>query len=588
MKLHDPETERNLLRLAIAGRNGKPIAPPDPRPGLWGTFKLSLYILASGAGVSGILGATNPLVRTHHWQTLFGSMILMALAMASFGRIFGTVCPPGTHAVLVNLPINGERVFRWIRFRFFLKSWFLFLTLSLTCSFALQGFADDSLWSTATTGLLLFAVSYSTVILLGDPLLIRLKVTNLWSLLLLILFVGLVLLYGFHQKIFSEGEIPEWLANGILGLAWAFPPSWCMPGHIENGGAWLSAAWIAWGAFRWIKWPRAAGQLFDMPYDFMNTFGDFGLNEDDEEAPQIIFPQAISETSNAEEPRSGLKYPIHLPAPLAMPQSGWLDRWIRRAIGKNNQDLAGAVCDLTRSWSKQTTWLMRLSPFWLISVWALTEFPPFSLRKDDITLFIGIASVILLIGGLLPFSNSIPRALAPWYLGAQKIPFFSALPISSRDLLRISNRITFVRGVAMILIASPVVFILLALLLPGENPWVSLWLVPSLVCFWSTSRPIFVWYRLQAACRKRRGIWLTHISGSILIIPLVIGWLASGAAGVVFGCGLILGKVSGDDAWILPLLAIGGLSLSGLSARAVFELHRWRLRRGHFDWMSAP
>ena len=589
MKLHDPETERELLRLATRGRKGRAAEPPDSRKsgekiGLIFPLLVVLYLTAA------ILGALDERLRTEHWRFLICGMLLLWVAQVGLGHLIGEV--NRYREVLVNLPISGEHVLRWARSRFFIQKWFSILFFCGLCSFSLSNFSWASPWQLATTTLLLFATTVSTVILLKEPWLGRLRIVRIWTIGSLLSVGGMAVLFFTNRKIFRIGETPEWLAEGILNITWLFPPSWSLPGRLEQGGVYLTLLWIGIGALRWMSWPKQAAPHFDAPQDFVEAFGDFAYEEDvefDGSAPEPATGEIDHSAIVADvERRAGKpKQRIRIPEPLTMAAGGWVDQWIRRAVGKSDAALAGAFADPNHTSTRKTNRVIVWSPVWLAITWAINAFYPESDSKDLVILWIWILSPALLILGLLPFSNGIPRATTAWNLGSQCMPFFAAMPVGTRDLLRVSTRINLVRSIVMALIATPLCWLLMVILAPEDTPWVACWVVPAFCIFWATSRPLFIWYRLQAATRRRRGTLLSHALGVSLSVAVAIVWMISGAGGVISGVGYFLGGVSGSDRWLLPALAVGGLFVSGLSARAVFEIHRWQLSRRHFDWVSS-
>lgn len=591
MKLHDPATERKLLRLAIRAREGRATEPPDPRKHGEKTGQLFSHLVILYT-IAAILGAFDERLWTEHWRFLICSVMLLWVAQVGLAQLIGEVNRYRT--VLINLPISGEHVLRWARSRFFIQKGFSMLCFSGLCAFSLSNFSWASPSQLASTILLLFSTTISTVILFNEPWLGRLRIVKIWTVGSLLSVGGMAVLFFTHRKMFRIGGTPEWMAEGILNITWLFPPSWSLPGRLEQGGVYLALIWIGVGAMRWMAWPKLAAPHFDAPQDFVETFGNFACEEDEDGEFGGIesepFAGEIDHSAIAvdAEPGGGkTKRRIRIPEPLAMATGGWVDQWIRRAVGKNDTVLAGALADPSHTSTRRTNRTLIWSPVWLAVICAVTAFYPECDSKELVILWIWILSPALLILGLLPFSNGIPRATAAWNLGSQSMPFFAAMPVGTRDLLRISARINLVRCIVMAVIATPICWLLLLILAPEDSPWVVCWVVPAFCFFWATSRPLFVWYRLQAATRRRRGALLSHALGASLSIALAIIWLISGAGGVISGIGYFLGGVSGSDRWLLPALATGGLVLSGLAARAVFEIHRWQLSRNHFDWVSS-
>ncbi len=585
MKLHDPAIERELLRLAIIGRGGKPMEARDPpvrwlnRMGAWLPTLFLLYIF------SGALGAYDPRLRTEHWQTLILCMLLLLAAQIGQGTLVGGIFRQNYHVVFGNLPITGKHAFRWVRSRFLRENWFPVLTLGFACAFARHDFSLADPWMLAVTTFLLCGTTFASMVILTKPLIGQFRIKQIWNVAFLMLTGWLILLFFTNRRIFRDGETPEALVHAILSFTWILPPSWAMPGRLQSGGLFLALGWIGWGIARWITWPKSAAPYFDAPKDFSAAFEDFDDWDEDNDFPT---DEPGEEADPADQPAERRKAgtPVRLPSPLAMPCHGWVERWIHHRIGEKDAHLLGALCDPELNWTKKTRRALIALPTWLCIVWAFAAFFPESDWKETIILWIWIASVVLPIVALLPATNALPRATASWIVGLQGFPIFSALPIGARDLLRISMRMTTFRSFVMAVIATPYAWCLLAVLDPESDPRASFWLIPAFCCFWATSRPLFIWYRLQEKSYPRRGIWIANALVSICNLVLCLAWVVSGVVGIVSGVGLFWGGPSGDDVWFLPLLAGIGLLASALCARAVFEIYQWRLARGHLDWLS--
>ncbi len=265
---------------------------------------------------------------------------------------------------------------------------------------------------------------------------------------------------------------------------------------------------------------------------------------------------------------------------------GWVESWVRRFIGKKDAPLAGAMVHLNPAWTRQTHLVMWLAPPVLAMIWAFHRHFPASAFRDSANVWIGILAFALPVGALLPVSNEVPRATALWPLGGQGLPFFSALPVSVRDVLRISQRITLARCLILVPLMTPIVAALLAIFDEMDfSPWTACWLVPAATCFWVTSRPVFLCHRLRGAGRRSNS-WSIHTLLELLTLIATLGWLIAGLIGVGSGLLLFSSGFGGPDRWVVAAAGLGGLLVSGLCARAVFEIHCWKLQRRMLDWLS--
>ncbi len=578
MNLHDPATERELLRLAKIGRAGKPMERKDPS-GWTNVLWAHLTILGFAGGAFAMI-----FEKPVHWQFAFASVILVWLARILAGQI-GSLRYDRL-AVLLNLPVLGADILKWRRSRFFLGNWLAPPAFAAASALAipLSGIHPVSTWQTALSAVLLAGTVFATAILLHENLFVRLRVVKLWDYTTVGIVIAAIALYFLHRRAFWFGGLSDWAAHGLLQLTWIFPPSWCLPYRFEHGGMWLALAWTGWGAARWISWPARVGPAFEEPQDLPIAFGDFEFPEDDEDDEEDEEIAETAEIQDFPETRD-----TDLPAPLAMPGEGWVDGWIRFVVGNRDAALAGAFTDPARTWTRQTNWVLLAIPFWFLVLWGFTKFYPDFEWKQRIVIWSCILSPVLLCAPLLPFSNALPRATRLWMMGQQQLLFFSAFPVSARDLLRISTKITLARCVVLVAVATPVLALAQWILNSPLSPWSAFWLVPAVACFWANSRPVFIYYRLQSATRRRAGpvALAIHLASGVALVILAIAWLAAGAIGVFSGLGFCAGDLEGNDFRLLPALALGGLLTSALCARAIFEIFHWKLRQRHFDWLTS-
>ncbi len=581
MKLHDPTTEREFRRLALNARGEKPVEPRDPLGIRKKLFGYCANLVTIG-GVGIVLRVVSRNEMADCWQILICSIILMLVSLISLGALRDTVHQNGHHAVLANLPIPGRLAMTWVRNRFLFSHSFGIIACGALAAIFLHRI-DAPFHTLAQSTILLGGVTFATIVLLEDENLSFFRIQRIWTLSSILLVVGMAVLAYTERRLFGAEGMPEWLYRLIGSIGWIYPTSWVMPGNLEKGGAFLALAWTGWGLWRWMDWPRIAGVHFDMPQDFIGV--EFDEEHDDEEDWSATNQHGI----DVEEPADGKLEcsadGAHL-NPLEMSSDGWVDRWISRCVGIRDHAVAGALADPDTTWTRQTNWLLRLLPVWLFAVWAFTEWVPECKTKESIGMWIWPATGIILLVSLLPFTNALPRMLASFAVGQQAIPFFAILPVGTRDILRISTRITIARSLVMMAIATPYLALQLAVIPNGTSPWIACWIVPAACLFWASSRPIFVWHRLNAACRGKKGTCLIRAIGTLLIVVLILLWLASGVVGVASGTGMLIAYRAADEIKELTMLAAGGMLASALSARAVFEIHHWHLRRGHFDWVA--
>jgi hypothetical protein len=229
MKLHDPQTQREFLRLAGLGRGGRPMEEPEKHP--FGNVLSRLFYISLFVGLLlMMLGLASPDHRAAHWQTAICGIVLTAAALSGISIALAPIHRPGYLAVLVNLPVMGEALFRKIRNRFLLRSLVWLGALSFLFAFAVGGFSFSSPWLTGLSTLLLMATTLATVAISYHPPAILRHARTFWISLSLLLAVAMIVFFYNGSGYFKTGATPRWLADGVSLLTWFFPPTWALPG----------------------------------------------------------------------------------------------------------------------------------------------------------------------------------------------------------------------------------------------------------------------------------------------------------------------------------------------------------------------
>jgi len=568
MKFHDPETEHELLRLAQLGRDGRPIEKRDKNS--WRLPPVVFHFLLFASLLVGTVNAFPSDHREAHWQFAICGLVVTVVALLGTSFVLTPLNRPGDQAALMNLPVKGDFLFRMIRNRFLVRSLFWLGGLSFVFAFATSGFTFASPRHIIISTTLLLATTLATLVISYDPPAIIRHVRRLWILSSLLLAGGMILFHFNDSGYFETGATPLWLAEGISVLTWLFPSTWALPGRVEHGGGVLAVLWSLWGFVKWKEWPEVTGRHFDLPRDLFGSPGE-PENEDDD-----VFP---AETNASEEE-------AFTDSPLAVPGVGCVERWVRWCIGTEDALIAGALIDQNDTWSKRTRLTIISIPILLFINWLIIRFQIQNHWYELVADCVLIASVAAVPIPLLQIPNPLPRAMARCGEGDQSLPLLSLLPISVRDLLRISFRITLARSLILGAVVTPYFWCLLSIRDTGISATYALWMVPSLCGFWVMSRPLFVWYGLQTVTRCRRGMFLRDHALTWLVIGLAIAWIGTCLLGMVFGMAWLESTSSADDRVFFTVSTFGGILFSSLCARATFEIHHWRMRRGHFDWAS--
>lgn len=572
MKLHDPETEKALLRLAEAGRKGSIIEAKDRRR--FGGSIGRLVAVAYGSAVFlTICGISNPDLREIRWQTLYASLLLMLAVFWSSGALASTAQRCGCHDVLLNLPISGRRALRWVRHRYFIRQWLPVLFTSALCALPLRGFSFDS--GFAALSLAFVASVFTTVVVYGDPGVQRLRLPLLWMLSTFGILAILALMYFVDSRTFHINGASPATMTVVSALAWLYPSSWVTPQMMPVGGV-LAAIGFSWGFQRWLTWPTRLGHSYDAPQDFIDAFED--PDGDD-------FDESIEATAEPHKPVV-LTDEIALPAPRLHEAEGWLNRWVGHRCSRRERLVTGAISELETSGGFRLKIALLAIPLWLAGVWIFMRVAPDSSARDLQIIWIWVLSAAGLLLTLFPFTNGVPLGTGWCETGSLAMPSFAGLPITVRELLRTSQRITTRRSLLMMAIGTPVVATLFHLLPGPGHPWMACWLVPAVLTWWILSRPVFVWHRLQSASRRRSGVLLQYLTVNLVLAVLLLGWLIAGFAGIFLGIVAFSPTVIDAEAIRTGAAAIGAILASGLLARGVFEIYHRQLRLGTYDWLK--
>lgn len=565
MNLHDPQTELEILRLAKSGRKGQAMEARDRWP--WQKWIMApVWVIAILGYLAHMMGAFDPDRRVVHWQYLICSLVV--LWTAKFGAGLATAPIARNYATLVNLPVKGETLFELSRRSFFIRFAPFLILVCGPFSYAVGGFTWEEPVLLAISTVLMAGTTLATAIIIYDASLAPSLIRRIYDRFFQIQSLGLVISYWFLEDYSKTGGTPKWLAEGIYQVTWLLPPSWCLPGRIGHGGGVVALSWCVFGFTRWMLWPRRLGHLFDAPKDVF-------INEEateEEEAKSADTDEAIPITT--------------LPAPLAVPGEGWVERWVRRVIGGKDAIIAGTLVEQNSDWTKNTNLAIYLCPILLAVNWVVLKMPIKADWFETAAYCIWIISIVAIPLLLQQFPNAVPRMTGQWSTGPQALPFLALLPISVRDVLRVSMRITFARTVILAAISGPYLWCLFSIHEIEMRPMDLLWLVLSGSWILVTSRPLFILNRIQSLGRCRRGIYPIHCALNLLLCLIALIWLIASATGVAFGL-FWMGTMEGDnDFGFIAAVSLGGLAVSALSSRATFEIHHWRMRRGHFDWVS--
>ncbi len=409
--------------------------------------------------------------------------------------------------------------------------------------------------------LLLGAVTYSTVILRENRWIAKIHLVKFWYAATWSVIAYLVAIY-----LNEMAETPFLPPEHDGRILWTLPPAWVMPGFLEKGGIVPAAVWIFLGALSWVRWPSTTHPWYDKPYDFFGAFGSFAREETHSPRPP--------ETPAAEIERQ--------PEPAV--EKGWVDRLIYRSFSSAEKPVAMALLDPGKYRTFTTNLVLVLAPLWLLGAWAGRDLIPAGDSGASLRTVFWIIPAITMLLTIFPHSNGIRRATDPYPFGGGHIPFFCTLPVSIRDLLRVSQKLTLVRGAIFCLIATPFFYLLAIIDGMPEVAAGLLGAIPVFTAVWVLSRPVLVWHRIQAAMKRKRGILLLHYASGGVEVILFFLWALSGCCGVAAA---YFWAAETTEFLLLPA-SVCGIILSGVFSRIILEIAINEMRHRRYDWIATP
>jgi hypothetical protein len=585
MKPNDRQGLKAIHGLALDARQGKAMENRDGRS-IFDTIKSLFGLALAGFIAAAMLGVFD--TRPIHWVGMIGVLLLMAVALLGPGAFYNTAMRLGYYTVLVNLPVRGETALGWVRENFFRKYLLKLAGSSLLVAVSAQDFSFANPLQIAATFLLFFSTTTATISLLNDPWLRKTNIKLVWGGVYAV--SGFLLLYYLYRndRVFEPGGSAEWLIDLATMVTWIFPQGWVMPGRFESGGAFLAIPWCAWGLYRWISMPRDMGAEYDRPQDYATAFGGFGLDDEwDEEYGENLYElqeeDIRSDHTAKESDGAAALESLQVPGET---KGGWVDDFVLRFLDSRERMIAFAMNDGRIDSTSGTNLFLKYSPIWLLMLWLFTAVVTIDHWREMGTVWLGLISIGLAVVYLVPVTNGLPMTSRWWQLGSQGVPFFALLPVTAREILKISSRITFARCLLMFPIGA--VFLTLMVKILGVE--LSIVETVGFVCsgtlVWILSRPAFVWYRLQSMARQRSGVRLGHLFYQATELICGLFWHVGAAGCVISVFALSSWMDTGEELFETLLVLSAGALCCFLGARGTFEIFLLRLRHRKFDWLS--
>ncbi len=568
MKLHDPNTEKELIHIAtrVVGSAG------FLKTGFadWGrSIRKALIYMGVAYVVALVFAFLKNMGDLPQLRHALCAALLMALVRLGLGRIatsFQSACFFGT---LANLPIHGKRALTHIRIIFILRFWFVSLIGSFFAALCLHFPIDPVNYLTLlATWALLFGIVWATLSITQLGLIRHLYLAIIWRLAAYLLFAQIVLLILFEDRSFIPPAGLAALDELISYILWIFPPAWAFPEMLAKGGMIPAILWIAWGLWCWIRWPSTAFPAYDRPHDLLGAFGDVGISDEIDEAEN---PLVSEENSSALEP------------PPQPPSTGWVERLIAATLPASDRVVAGAFLSESRH-GRRVTAIIIFAAFWLLALSIGKNLYHRELLWLLLVILSWIVPAVLFLLILLPHGNPMKAALQPCPVGNSPVPFFTMFPVTIRSLLRIIFRIVIVRTAIAVAIAIPIFWLLAKILSFTQAGLISITLTSTIALAWILSVPAFLANQMDPHLRRRKGIFPLILATSLVQVPIGFLWIIGSLAGVGFSIAWSIENSTGRYGFLL--LAIGCFALSAVMSWLIFEILHLSLRQRRYEWKS--
>jgi hypothetical protein len=583
MKFHDPGEEAGLLNALRLRRQGRALERQpwslEGWPGTIGFFLVAAFMLAMlvCSRAERPIGPGWQMLMVGAWFT-FEAVVLHGSASVERHPNWGC---------LLLLPVSGTTIGRWIRHRVIVGSWTVLVRAGVA-AWALRGTVAGQADVAVIIGhaLALWLVTIATAALLGNPLLLRLRVSYWWGK-GSGAFLALGMLDFWTHEAKSEWLHPHlWMEKVAPWIAATFPPGWLGSTVLTWPSILVVLAFSFAGVRRWIEWPRLLGAALDQPQDLFGGVSDEDeLEEGEEDSPPVGEGPALAGALAGQETGSlPLRRPLNnsdvasalhaewrdLPEVFAGDACGWIERLALCLLGSRGREIAPMLLASEPGWSaawRRALWI-GLGGI-LLGCIARAILPQGTL--EIAMLWICLPQAVMFFLLVLPLSNGLSRVTHPFPAGAQKVPVHMLLPVTARDLLRVSWCVTCARALA----ALPLVAMIgggNALAFLGSAS-VALMVAKAgcgAVMLVVLQRPLLIVWRIN---ETTRWVWWHQLAAGVVFAPLVL-------ASLVLGVSAFVTLVASS-----ALVALGLFVLQGAVNYGIFLLYRQTIRRSRIDFL---
>lgn len=575
MRFHDPGTEEALKRLArqVLEAEGRPAQKGRSASGgarsLFSQIVEHAILLAMITLGLGVWGSRTHF-RSEGWQLLLSGCILNAYAFTLGGHLLALSFHPQTRQTLLGLPVPGRILVRWGQDDL-LKAFARSLPVLAAVTWCLAGFPQEvsalPLLLAQTVVLAVFFMA--TCVVYTHPVAAWVRRKRIW------LGVILYMVVLGATMFFTRKAPAPWALETAAWLSWLLPTTWVHPSRLLGLGGVLACGLVGWSLLHWRRLPDTLGPAWDQ----MDEPHDLASDDDDEDEYEDEDLDHFDDAAVEQAPSDGKTLlAAGLPA-IEMPCAGWIE-WLARALMPAQlRTLAALMMEPRPRWTTKWWWSLRALACVGAVMLALqltgTTWPVLAGYATKPQGFLGGLGILFSLG-CLPISNQIPRAMSLWNIGQGHMPWFASNPVSMRDLLRISTRLTVARSIPAVLLAGTGFTMLSLISKVPADPWLVWKVAPLMAVMWVFSRPLTLHFRLSSVCGFRKGAVLNRLLTEAVMVLCCLVWIFTFIAVPV---ALTTHEISFGYI-ILAMLA------NAISARLVFEIFHWRVCAGLIDFVK--
>lgn len=482
--------------------------------------------------------------------------------------LFGLLKSSHTVGVLYHLPVSGRDIIGWARGEILRQS-LARLPRMLVIAFAWLDFPAITIaWTQVLPlGVLLWLMMLACAMLNEVTLAGNVRISFIWRVALLIWITMLLYAWWMEKKVSNGPSLPSWIPAVCEPTSWLLPAKWAAHSASHGLSAVLTLFSLGLGALLWWRFPSEHAAVFDQPAPaFTQPVSDEVDEEVDDEAEVWQGVSAAPDEMVSAPGGAAEKIGRVVEHETAMAAPGWIEKLAYATLRGRDRMLAPILIGHAPGWSARWWLACRIVVPLLFLGFMLVEFGTRWLPVEALEPWLWIAPLALVLGLGCPLSNSISVATESRRLGQHAMPCFAGLPISVRDLLRVSFRVTAARTLASLTLVLPVVTVQCLIVRQPERVPMLLMIAVSLAACWIMARPAFIYYRLQELSRPVKGAAFGHRCWYLVLVPLVLGLMISFAMSVAVP--------------VLPALAVG------LFARFIYAFHHWRARSRKLDWVA--